>query len=105
MASAKRMKRLPGMVLGNDLTLEVGAVAAVSGHGPSSSESPPPVNHKPHSNVGACAGKDGRRWRPRHTRWATALIPPLTKPQHTICASRLNQSHTMKDPLVPHSPP
>jgi hypothetical protein len=31
MASAERVKRLPGVVLGNDLTLEVGAVAAVSG--------------------------------------------------------------------------
>ena len=47
MASAERMKRLAGVVLGNDLALEVGAVAAVSGHGPSSSESPPPVNRKP----------------------------------------------------------
>jgi len=47
MASAERVKRLPAMVLGNDLTLEVGAVAAVSGHGPSSSESPPPVNREP----------------------------------------------------------
>ena len=36
----------PGMVLGNDLTFEVGAVAAVSGHGLSSSESPLPVNRK-----------------------------------------------------------
>jgi hypothetical protein len=35
------------VVLGNDLTLEVGAVAAVSGHRPSSSESPPPVNRQP----------------------------------------------------------
>jgi hypothetical protein len=47
MASAERMKRFPGVVFGNDLTLEVGAVAAVSGHGPSSSESPPPVNRQP----------------------------------------------------------
>jgi hypothetical protein len=47
MASAERMQRLPGVVLGNDLTLEVGAVAAVSGHGPSSSENPPPVNREP----------------------------------------------------------
>jgi hypothetical protein len=35
-ASAERVQRLPGVVLGNDLTLEVGAVAAVSGHRPSS---------------------------------------------------------------------
>ena len=47
MASAERVKRLPGVVLGNDLTLEVDAVAAVSGHGPSSSESPAPVNREP----------------------------------------------------------
>ena len=47
MASAERVQRLPGVVLGNDLTLEVDAVAAVSGHGPSSSESPPPVNRAP----------------------------------------------------------
>jgi hypothetical protein len=44
MASAERVKRLPGMVLSDDLTLEVGAVAAVSGHELSSSESPAPVN-------------------------------------------------------------
>jgi hypothetical protein len=47
MASAERVKRLPGVVFGNDLALEVDAVAAVSGHGHSSSESPPPVNRKP----------------------------------------------------------
>lgn len=47
MASAERAQRLPGVVLGNDLTLEVDAVAAVSGHGPSSSESPPPVDREP----------------------------------------------------------
>jgi hypothetical protein len=41
------VKRLPGVVLGNDPTLEVGAVAAVFGHEPSSSESPPPVNREP----------------------------------------------------------
>jgi hypothetical protein len=47
MASAERVQRLPGMVFGDDLALEVDAVAAVSGHGPSSSESPPPVNRQP----------------------------------------------------------
>ena len=47
MASAKRVKRLTGMVLRDDLTLEVDAVAAVSGHRPSSSESPAPVNREP----------------------------------------------------------
>ena len=48
MATAERVKRLPGVVLGNDLTLEGGAVAAVSGYGPSSSsESPAPVNREP----------------------------------------------------------
>ena len=47
MASAERVKRLAGMMLGDDLTLEVNAMAAVSGHEPSSSESPLPVNRKP----------------------------------------------------------
>jgi len=32
MASAERVQRLPGVVLGNDLTLEVDAVAAVYGN-------------------------------------------------------------------------
>lgn len=44
MASAERVKRFPGVVVGNDLTLEVDAVAAVSGHELSSSECPAPVN-------------------------------------------------------------
>lgn len=47
MASAERGKRFPGVGLGNDLTLEADAVATVSGHEPSSSESPPLVNRKP----------------------------------------------------------
>ena len=48
MASAERVQRLPGVVFGNDPTLEVDAVAAVSRHGPSSSlEARPPVNPKP----------------------------------------------------------
>ena len=37
----QRVKRLPGVVLGNDLTLEFGAVAAVSGHGPSPQKARP----------------------------------------------------------------
>ena len=47
MASAERVERLSSMILGNDLTLEVDAVASVYGHEPSSSESPPPVNRMP----------------------------------------------------------
>jgi hypothetical protein len=47
MASAECVQRLPGVALGNDLTLEVDAVTVVSGHGLSSSESPPPVNRDP----------------------------------------------------------
>jgi hypothetical protein len=44
MAPAERMKRLAGVVLGDDPALEVDAVAAMSGPELSSSESPPPVN-------------------------------------------------------------
>ena len=47
MASAERVQRLPGVVLGNDLTLEVDAVAAVSGHPRSPQKARPPVNRDP----------------------------------------------------------
>ena len=47
MASAERVQRLPGVVLGNDLTLEVDAVAAVSGHPLSPQKARPPVNRDP----------------------------------------------------------
>ena len=44
-ATSESMQGLAGMILGNDLPLELGAMAAMaSWHGLSSSESPPPVN-------------------------------------------------------------
>ena len=46
-APAEHVRRLAGEILGDDLSLEVDAVSAVSGHGPSSSESPAPVNSNP----------------------------------------------------------
>jgi hypothetical protein len=44
-AAGERVERLAGVALGNDLALELGAMATMaSGHGLSSLESPAPVN-------------------------------------------------------------
>ena len=83
-ASAERVKRLPGTVLGDDLTLEVDAVAAVSGHRPSPQKAGPrsiqdarTVQRGAHSNQVPILGRFyiDLDWLARCPRWHIHFTP------------------------------